>query len=306
MPRADLGLFYRHSGRFPAWGLLLLVGGGSLVAWPVGLLYGAATVFFPFVQLTALLTAAVALGLGWLARGLALRGKIRNTPVVAAGGGLIGLTALVAAWTGWVAALSWGRPTLWLFLPSELFRFAGAVWSQGVWSVGSGGPVRGWPLVAVWSVEALLLVLPVVLVPAHAVARRPFSEGADAWAREERLLPPLTFLPPEARPAFVDRLRAGDFGVLASLEPVGEEAPAWTRYRVRSVEAEPDAAFLTVTTAESRATGAGDLLVEHACLARNLVIDGGSLELLEEIAAAPDGPPDASGRVTRSGEVAST
>jgi len=212
-----------ESGRLGGALLLLPIGLG--VAFATSIAYVTVTSAMPLIgYFTVLLVAGfgavTAMPLRWA--GVWLR--VRNVAAMQLAGGITGLAAVWMAWAFFMWRIARDVPELahlslfeWMLSPSLVVDIARAVGETGSFTIGSltqrsagGITVRGDFLWLLWLAEALLVVIPCILVAPTAVRDRPFCETCGRWMRFDENVP---FLTPATGRAVRDR------GLVAITEP---------------------------------------------------------------------------------------
>lgn len=291
----DNAMFYKHSGKFSPTAPVAMVVAGGVLGLLAGAVYGVIAAYSPIIYLNLVATVGTGFAVGWGVLKMARAQHVRNPALVGACGVLAGLVAWYASWVMWLWAMgSWSMD--WLVLrPDYLYYIADELAIDGVWSVGSSGePVSGLALKGVWIVEALIMLAIGAGYPAREIARTPYSETERAWADYHEVLPPLALIPKADRKAFKIRLKDGDFGCLGELPPAAEGDAAWTTYELISTQPEGggEAHFLTIHTVENTVDKKNNVTTTTKCVARNVIIDAESRDLIKQIVRA-DQPHDA-------------
>jgi hypothetical protein len=112
--------FYRHSGKVPLLGLILL-GVAGLVAVPIlGVLYGYLIFYIPFIYVNLFVVFGYVYAVSFVLSKAMRLGKIRNTLIAGLAAFGFGLLAEYVGWVAWIAAL------ISTFLREPLGSFASA------------------------------------------------------------------------------------------------------------------------------------------------------------------------------------
>ncbi|MEO0514770.1 MAG: hypothetical protein AAF086_05680 [Planctomycetota bacterium] len=291
----DNALFYKHSGKFsPTAPVAMVVAGGGL-GLLTGALYGVMVAYSPIIYLNLVATVGTGFAVGWGVLKMARAQRVRNPALVAGCGVLAGLVAWYGSWVTWLWAMG-GWSMDWLVLrPDYLYYISQELAIDGVWSIGSSGTaVSGLALKGVWVVEALIMLVIGGGYPAREIARTPYSETERAWADYHEVLPPLALIPKTERKGFKQRLKNGDFTVLAELGPVAEDELSWTQYQLISTQPEGggESHFLTIRTVENAVNKKGEVTTTNQVVARNVIIDAESRDLIKQIVEADRPAPD--------------
>ncbi len=178
-------LCYRPSGEYSMMGVAVGLGLGFAAAVFLGILYGRFTQWLP---IAGYVTFLLAIGLGFALGGVAsfgiVWGRVRNVAVAAGVGGLVGLAGLYLAWAAWIWGIidSANRPVSLSSLalhPATLGEAILKINQTGAWSIG-GSTASGGTLWFLWTLEAVLVLVPAAFVAATA-ASGPFCERCHAW-----------------------------------------------------------------------------------------------------------------------------
>lgn len=269
-------------GRLALW--LPLVAAGSLT---LGVAYGLLVWVLPSVKLNAILTCLLAFGCGTLAAAALKRAHIRSTAAAFGFGAVSGVLALYGAWVSWLFAVF--AYTGVVLNPMGIVSLAGALSVDGVWSIGSSGePLHGWPLQAIWLLEAAIVAgapMVMALVAAH---KDPYCESCRRWAADQEHVGPFTPISDVVR--FRQRLEEGHFGVLGELGPSSLEAEAYSMIDLLRCPGCDGLHLMTVRTGYVRIRDGKRELVETKVVDR-LRIDRESADLIHQL-AAPEMPPE--------------
>lgn len=180
--------FYRHSGKAPLLGLIL-IGATGLVTVPIlGLIYGYLIFYIPFVYLSVLLVFIYVFAVGFVLNKAIKWGKVRNTFIVGLAGFGFGLFAEYVGWVAWIAAFA--RDASYLlefFFPWEVFSIIIEIGKQGAWSFNGTTPTGGF-LYFIWMVEAILVVGGITYYTLNLFSEVPFCEDSETWVEKKKTL----------------------------------------------------------------------------------------------------------------------
>lgn len=220
-----MDLYYRHSGRFTPFGVLvgLLMGiAGSL---PLAWFYSYGIIQMPYIKLRALSTVSFGLAAGACA-GLGLVwGRVRNNRIAALTGLVTSTVALYMSWVFWILQLSIvGRYTIQdfdlLLQPMTVWQVMQRVRGIGTWGTSGTESTHGTELTVIWCIEALTVVGFGIFAAVGVVRKRPFCDNCDSWCnRAEKLV----FFPSVFGPDLKQRLEAKDFSFVEKLVPTSEK-----------------------------------------------------------------------------------
>jgi hypothetical protein len=225
--------FYRHSGRAPLLGLILL-GAAGFIAIPIlGLIYGYLIYYIPFIYLSVLLVIGYAWAASFVLSKAASLGKIRNFLVVGLAALCFGLLAEYVGWVAWIAAFA-EDPTYLMafFYPLDIITFIIEIGKQGAWSM-SGSTPKGAFLYFIWMVEAVMVVGGIIYYSLKTFSQVPFCEESEAWASKKSTV--AAFAPLSDATRFRSAIGQGNFSVFNELQPV-QTGSAFTLFEVYECE----------------------------------------------------------------------
>lgn len=290
--------YYRHSGEFGMSGLVTMLGVGAVTALVGGAVYGYADAFIPFVYVISLLAIGLGALLGYVIGLGAKRSKVRSSTAHGIVGGLAGLVALYAAWVAWIHGVS--KFEALVLSPAGIVRVMLAISEEGAWEIHDFRP-KGAVLLAVWGVEAAILVgFSAYLAWTH-LADTPFCERCQVWADESKGLGPFEFV---VRPEdFRSRLEREDYAVLDELRRAEGDPNAYASVELRHCAECREASYLTVRNVEVRVEKKGkkeDRKEKITEVVKNLIVPANVQDRLAKTgdaasAAAQDGPQQSPG-----------
>ena len=220
-----MDLYYKHSGRFTPFGVLVGVFIGIAGALPLAWLYSYGIIEMPYLKLRAFSTLFFALGIGWCAGMGLVWGKVRSGSIAALVGLIVSSLALYASWVAWILQIFFiGRlrfSSLDLFLhPRVVWQIIGRIREVGTWGTSGSEATRGTELTVIWSIEALTILAVAIFTVIAVVRKRPFCENCDSWCkRSERLV----FFPSVFGKELKQRLEAKDLSFVEKLVPTSEK-----------------------------------------------------------------------------------
>ena len=215
---SSAGNFYRHSGKTPLLGLILL-GAAGLVAIPIlGLIYGYLIFYIPLLYLSILLVFGYALVVSFVIYRAAIWGKIRNTLMVGLTAFGFGLLAEYTGWVAWIAAIA-KDPSYLLefFFPLDVISLIVEIGKQGAWSFNNITP-SGAILYFIWLMEAVIVIGGVTYSTLKQYSRVPFCEDSDAWAGKKSSV--AAFAPLPNADQFKASVSQGNYSIFQELKPV--------------------------------------------------------------------------------------
>jgi hypothetical protein len=210
--------FYRHSGKVPLLGLILL-GVAGLVAVPIlGVLYGYLIFYIPFIYVNLFVVFGYVYAVSFVLSKAMRLGKIRNTLIAGLAAFGFGLLAEYVGWVAWIAALA--RDPYFLiefFFPFDIIYIITELAKEGVWSLGSSTPTGAF-LYAIWLAEAAAVIGGTTYYTLHMLGETPFCEESDAWADKSTGI--AAFAPLENPHGFKEALAQGNFSIFNELKPI--------------------------------------------------------------------------------------
>lgn len=271
--------FYVHSGRLGKSGVPWAVVWGLFVGLLLCRYYDRALDWVPLVLANPLLTIAYGFAVGWATAFGAKLGHLRNPSVAGLLGGLTGLAALYFAWAytpmmrmGWYEGPVWDFASLWDYVKLQ--------YEQGSWSLWpSGPPVAGVLLVAVWLVEAALIVVVSARTARNRLVDLPYCEETLQWMKREKSVARLS-LADEGADAKVERLKQGDLSVLSELPQATGTEPPYLQLELASIKECSFCKFLTVTLVDAVANEKGRVRRQKRRLLDKLQVSDDDLPLI--------------------------
>ena len=208
--------FYRHSGKAPITGLIL-IGLAGFIAVPIlGLIYGVLIRVIPFIYINAFLVIGYTFAVGFILSNAAKYGKVRNMYLVGLAAFFFGVLADYVGWVAWLATIV-GDPFFLVefFFPWDILYFITVIAEEGAWTL-SGTTPTGMFLYIVWLIEACIVIGGSVYVTLDALAKVPFCEESNAWAEKRTQIGTFT---PLANPAqFKQAVSQGNFSAFNELK----------------------------------------------------------------------------------------
>jgi len=209
--------FYRHSGKAPVMGLIL-IGIAGFVAVPIlGLIYGYLLRYIPFIYINILIVLGYAYAVSFVISRVAKYGKVRNMLLIGLAGFFFGVLADYIGWVSWIAAMI-GEPSYLVafFFPLDVVAIIQEIAKEGAWSL-SGSTPTGAFLYMVWFVEACIVIGGSTYLSSVALSETPFCEDSDAWADKKTILG--AFAPVSNAEQFKAAAAQGSFAPFSELKP---------------------------------------------------------------------------------------
>lgn len=211
-------LYYKESGRVGIPGIIMMPLAGILSSLLLGVVYGYAIYYIPFIYLNFFITAFYGGIVGVLVGKAGYLGKVRNTKVILIMGVLFGVVAEYIGWTFWIHALS--EQELLIFDPGEMFLIISELADGGIWSIFGWTPTGG-ALYAIWVIEALIIIICATLAALYGRGDQPFCEACEKWSDSKILTNKLE--PINNPDGFKQAMEKGNFEELTNLKNVGLE-----------------------------------------------------------------------------------
>lgn len=273
---------YKHSGAITVTGTLLGLLCGSAAAVALGFAYTYAIVWIPFVYVNALLTFVFGVGIGFAVAAGAKAGKLRSMAVVT----LLGLfCGLLGLWTAWavdpmarLGRVADGPSFSPLFGFGALFRYMGALYTNGSWGFGSV-PVSGIFLGVIWAIEAGLIVVAAMFTAPGRLMDVAFCEPCEAWTKLQTGLRTISL---EGVDSLLARMAEGDVAALRETKPAGAADAGHVRVDLATCPSCANSAYLTLTLVIKKADEKGKESKEEKTVLQNLVLSAADVGIVKE------------------------
>lgn len=209
--------FYRHSGKAPVLGLILIGIAGLVVTPILGVIYGYLLFYIPIIYLNLLVVFGYVYAVSYVLSRAAKFGKVRNNYLMGIAGFGFGLLAEYVGWVSWIAAII-GSPVnlIGFFYPREVLAIIMKIAQQGAWSF-EGTTPTGIFLYLIWVTEALFVVGGITYMAVKALLKLPFCEESDAWADKRSIVG--VFEPITNSKQFKASISQGSFSAFNELKP---------------------------------------------------------------------------------------
>lgn len=226
--------FYRHSGKAPVLGLIL-IGLAGFIAVPIlGLIYGVLIRVIPFIYINAFLVLGYAFAVGFLLSSAAKYGKVRNMFLLGLAAFFFGVLADYVGWVAWLAVMA-GDPFFLVefFFPADILYFITVVAEEGAWTLSGTTPTGGF-LYFIWFIEACVVIGGSTYFTLDMLSKIPFCEDSNAWAEKRTQIGAFT---PIADPAqFKQAVSQGNFSAFNGLKLSPENERRFTTLEVYECE----------------------------------------------------------------------
>ena len=177
-------LYYKESGAVGLIGIVLISVVGLVLSGILGIIYGFAILFIPFIYLNFFITLAYGGAIGYSLGKIGYFTKIRNYTVIVIFGVLFGFVAEYFGWVFWIQAFrDSGAPDFSIF---EVFEDMGRIANRGAWSIFGITPT-GIALYIIWIIEAIMIIGAAVVFAITGFGSKPFCERCNSWTDEINL-----------------------------------------------------------------------------------------------------------------------
>lgn len=225
---------YRHSGKAPILGLLL-IGIAGFVAVPIlGLIYGVLIRVIPFIYINAFIVLGYAFAVGFVLSKVAIFGKVRNMILLGLAGFFFGLLAEYVGWVSWLAVIV-GDPFFLIefFYPGDIIYLITLIAEEGAWNI-SGATPTGAFLYIIWFIEACVVIGGSTYITVTSVSKTPFCEESNAWADKKSQIGAFATLQNKAQ--FKQAISLGNFSAFNELKLAKDEDMQFTTLELYECE----------------------------------------------------------------------
>jgi len=274
--------FYRHSGKAPVIGLLL-IGIAGFVAIPIlGLVYGYLLRYIPFIYINCLIVVGYAYAISFVITRVAKYGKVRNMILIGLAGLFFGLLADYIGWVSWIAAL-FGDPSylIGFFFPFQVFGVITEIAKEGAWSL-SGTTPTGAVLYFIWFIEACIVIGGSTYLSISALSEIPFCEDSDTWADKKTFLG--AFMPVANAQQFRAAVAQGSFAPFNELKPAQPGSRKFTLLETYECEQCKSFFVLNVKNVDVTVNRRGKAETKTKPIVSNLVVTPTTLASLRKLA----------------------
>lgn len=226
---------YQTSGKAPVAGLAAGLAAGVATAMALSIVYAAASIYIPIVQLAVLVTVGYGAAIGGVTTAVMRSLKVRNRWAPSGASAVLGVFAWAIAWYPWLY-ITFNRfeepvGVIDLLNPFFVVGAIGVILDNGTWSIGhsSDSAVSGGLLAVIWVAEFAAIVGTSVAVAWAMMKDRVFCERCETWCAVE---PNLRHVPDELGASLRDALVGqGDVGPILAA-PVPDGASVWLTVKV--------------------------------------------------------------------------
>jgi len=222
--------FYRHSGKAPIMGLLL-IGIAGFIAIPIlGAIYALLIHFIPFIYLDALIVIGYAVAVSVVLSSAARYGKVRNMFLLGLAAFFFGVLADYIGWVVWLTLVVGDPKFLVEFIfPLDVLYYITLIAQEGAWSIGGTTPT-GTVLYLFWFIEACIVIGGTIYLTVKSFSKTPFCEDSDRWADKRSVLG--LFNPLSNIPQFKNAVLQGSFAPFNELKPSNPNSNHYTLLEV--------------------------------------------------------------------------
>lgn len=274
--------FYRHSGKAPILGLILLGLAGSIAVPILGLIYGVLIRVIPFIYISVFIVIGYAYAVSFILSKVAKYGKVRNMILLGLAAFLFGVLADYVGWVSWLAVVA-GDPMFLIefFYPADILYFITVIAEEGAWSI-SGSTPTGGILYFIWFIEACIVIGGTTYLTITSLSKIPFCEDSDIWADKRTQIGAFT---PIANPAqFKQAVSQGNFSPFNDLKPSRPEEMHFTTLEVYECEQCRTFFVLNVNDVTLAINSKGNANTKTKSVLSNLIITPAQLSSLRKLA----------------------
>jgi hypothetical protein len=276
---------YQHSGIVPLQGALMTTAAGCLAGLFLGVIYSFSFYYIPYVYLNFVLACAFGGGVGWTVGFTAREGKIRNVAVVGVLAVLTGLAGIYAEWGSTVYAMSpaadlpqlWQQAGLSTFLPHYVAAAMIGLFEKGSWGLSAGTTVHGWPLVALWIIEAGVILCVATRVAVNQIATRPFCENCQEWIAGRT---PHFYVGEGHEPVWSE-VQHGTFESLAMTPRANGNEPTYVKLSLSVCDGCDEGNYLTIASCKNTTDAKGNPRLEEKNIITNLILQPAQVEIVQ-------------------------
>jgi hypothetical protein len=280
--------FYRHSGKAPILGLIL-IGLAGFIAVPIlGLLYGVLIRVIPFIYINVFIVLGYAYAVGFVLSSVAKYGKVRNMFLLGLAGFFFGALADYVGWVSWLAVLM-GDPSFLIgfFFPADVLYIITMVAEEGAWSIKGTTPTGGF-LYFIWFIEACTVIGGSTYLTVTALSKTPFCEDSDAWADKKSQIG--AFAPLTNPAQFKRAITQGNFSAFNELKPSRPEEMRFTTLELFECVQCRNFFVLNVDDVTVTIDNKGKANTKTKSVLSNLLITPHQLASLKRLAEPPSEP----------------
>jgi len=268
--------YYKHSGAIGFFSPILMTVFGAIAVALLGVIYGYAIYYIPFIYINFFITCFFGAGVGVMIGFGAVAGKSRNTAMIVLFGLIFGLLAAYAGWISKFYAIS-GQKAL-IYMPMEILNILQSVALKGDWSIFGWTP-KGGSLYAIWGIEAGMIILLSMLTAAAISHTEPFCERCKKWIKNKESF---SALAPVSNPDdLVKRMEQGDFSEIKSLGKSNSEMGVYTQVELSSCPICNNNHYVSVKLVQASKDSDGSTKKNETSLIDDLIISYDTYRMLK-------------------------
>lgn len=281
---------YKHSGKVPIGGLVLAVVILVPAAIILGALYSAAAVYIPFVKLRGIATFFYGGALGALCGTVCYHAKFRSHAFVLLTTLLVSFISYYTSWAVHPALLAMSQGEAFGdvipmaivgFMPQVIIGWAQLIFNEGIWGMGAGGAIKGWSIIGVWVLEALI-IFGTALAAKMVYGNAPFCEVCNCWTEETKELAQLPVSPQD--PAW-QQFSQGDLDAVKKLQ-VAQEIPQYVELQLAACPSCTSSDYISAVGITLTANKEGEIEKHEADIVRHLRITHAQKDEIQQFAVA--------------------
>jgi len=280
--------FYRHSGRAPILGLIL-IGLAGFIAVPIlGLIYGVLIRVIPFIYINVFIVIGYAYAVGFVLSSVAKYGKVRNMVLLGLAAFFFGVLADYVGWVSWLAVVA-GDPTFLIefFFPMDILYFITVIAEEGAWTISGTTPTGGF-LYFIWFIEACMVIGGSTYLTVTSLSETPFCEDSDAWADKKSQVG--AFAPLKNPAQFKQAVTQGNFSAFNELKPARPEDMHFTTLQLYECVQCRNFYVLNVNDVTVTINNKGKADTKTRSVLSNLIVTPHQLASLRRLAEPPPAP----------------
>jgi hypothetical protein len=280
--------FYRHSGKAPILGLIL-IGLAGFIAVPIlGLIYGVLIRVIPFIYINFFIVVGYAFAVGFVLSSVAKYGKVRNMVLLGLAAFFFGVLADYVGWVSWLAVVA-GDPTFLIefFFPMDILYFITVIAEEGAWTISGATPTGGF-LYFIWFIEACMVIGGSTYLTVTSLSETPFCEDSDAWADKKSQVG--AFAPLKNPAQFKQAVTQGNFSAFNELKPARPEDMHFTTLQLYECVQCRIFYVLNVNDVTVTINNKGKADTKTRSVLSNLIVTPHQLASLRRLAEPPPAP----------------
>jgi hypothetical protein len=269
----------------------LIIGTGT--ATFLAIVYAFAIHYIPFVYLNLLMTLGMGMVVGWVVSREAKGSRIRHGILPALIGFACGFSGLYVAWAADLIArigVPQGQSPLVGLDPRVMASYMTVFYENGLWTIGkNGNAVSGLPLLAIWLLEAGVIVGLAGLVPWSDFKQNVYCEACDQWTRSEKDVARLQETGGDDLPG---RILAGNIAALGDVPRAPPDAMQFLRVNVWCCETCTGTNALELERVTIKLDKENKPSEKTASLISRLLISDADVELVRDAGRAGEPQPE--------------